>query len=147
MHILAPPIRAISLHPPHQLQSVGVAVCLECHMENRACQTPLILTAGYGRGGSGVQPQVPAVCQSSLSIQNLPSVIAESLGTNNCFLSDGKEWKESAYNTGDSGLIPGLGRSPGGGSGNHSNILTWEISWTEEPGGLQSMGSQRVGHD
>ena len=29
----------------------------------------------------------------------------------------------------------------------HSNILTWKISWTEEPGGLQSMGSQRVRHD
>ena len=28
-----------------------------------------------------------------------------------------------------------------------SNILTWEILWTEEPGKLQSMGSQRVGHD
>ena len=28
-----------------------------------------------------------------------------------------------------------------------SNILAWAISWTEEPGGLQSMGSQRVGHD
>ena len=30
---------------------------------------------------------------------------------------------------------------------NHSSILAWKISWTEEPGGLQSMGSQRVGHD
>ena len=30
---------------------------------------------------------------------------------------------------------------------NHSTILAWEIPWTEEPGGLQSMGSQRVGHD
>ena len=29
----------------------------------------------------------------------------------------------------------------------HSSILTWEIPWTEEPGGLQFMGSQRVGHD
>ena len=29
----------------------------------------------------------------------------------------------------------------------HSSILAWEIPWTEEPGGLQSMGSQRVGHD
>ena len=28
-----------------------------------------------------------------------------------------------------------------------SRILAWEISWTVEPGGLQSMGSQRVGHD
>ena len=29
----------------------------------------------------------------------------------------------------------------------HSSILAWEIPWTEESGGLQSMGSQRVGHD
>ena len=29
----------------------------------------------------------------------------------------------------------------------HSNILAWKIPWTEEPGGLQSLGSQRVGHD
>ena len=29
----------------------------------------------------------------------------------------------------------------------HSRILAWEIPWTEEPGGLQSMGSQRVGHN
>ena len=29
----------------------------------------------------------------------------------------------------------------------HSSILAWRIPWTEEPGGLQSIGSQRVGHD
>ena len=29
----------------------------------------------------------------------------------------------------------------------HSSILAWKISWTEESGGLQPMGSQRVGHD
>ena len=29
----------------------------------------------------------------------------------------------------------------------HSRILAWRIPWTEEPGGLQSIGSQRVGHD
>ena len=29
----------------------------------------------------------------------------------------------------------------------HSSILAWEIPWTEEPGGLQSTGSQRAGHD
>ena len=29
----------------------------------------------------------------------------------------------------------------------HSGTVAWEIPWTEEPGGLQSMGSQRVGHD
>ena len=32
------------------------------------------------------------------------------------------------------------------GTATHSSILAWEIPWTEEPGGLQSMGSQRVGH-
>ena len=29
----------------------------------------------------------------------------------------------------------------------HSSTLAWQIPWTEEPGGLQSMGSRRVGHD
>ena len=29
----------------------------------------------------------------------------------------------------------------------HSNILAWRLPWTEEPGGLQSIGSQRVGYD
>ena len=33
------------------------------------------------------------------------------------------------------------------GKATHSSILAWEILWTEEPGGLQPMGSQRVGHD
>ena len=44
----------------------------------------------------------------------------------------------------DSGLIPGLGRSPGG---THSSILAWRIPWTGEPGGLLSIGWQRVGHN
>ena len=33
------------------------------------------------------------------------------------------------------------------GMATHSSILAWRMPWTEEPGGLQSMGSQRVGHD
>ena len=33
------------------------------------------------------------------------------------------------------------------GMATHSSIIAWEIPWTEEPGGLQSMESQRVGHD
>ena len=33
------------------------------------------------------------------------------------------------------------------GMATHSNILAWRIPWTEEPDGLQSIGSQRVGHD
>ena len=55
-----------------------------------------------------------------------------------CGDSDGKE---SAYNVGDPGSIPGSGRYPRGGNDN-SLQLVWKIPWTEEPGRLQSMGSQ-----
>ena len=59
----------------------------------------------------------------------------------------GSDGKESACHAGDLGLIPGLGRSPEKGMATHSSILVWRILWTEEPGGLQCMGSLRVGHD
>ena len=58
--------------------------------------------------------------------------------------------KNPSANAGDArdeGLIPGLGRSPGEEIATHSSILAWKIPWIEEPGRLQSMGSQRVGHD
>ena len=58
--------------------------------------------------------------------------------------------KDSAFSEGDTGdtdLIPGLGKSLGEENGNHSNILLWRIPWTEDPGRLQSIGSQRVGYD
>ena len=48
---------------------------------------------------------------------------------------------------GDVGLIPGLGRSPAGGHATHSSILAWRMPGTEQPGGLQSIGLQRVRHD
>ena len=44
---------------------------------------------------------------------------------------------------GDMGLIPGLGDPLGKEMATHSNILAWEISWTEEPEWLQSMGLQK----
>ena len=52
--------------------------------------------------------------------------------------------KESACNSEDASSIPGLGRSPGEGNGNPLQYSCWRITWTEEPGGLQSMGSQKV---
>ena len=52
----------------------------------------------------------------------------------------------NAGDTEDMGLIPGSGRSPGEGNATHSSILAWRIPQTESPGGLQSMGLQRVGH-
>ena len=47
-----------------------------------------------------------------------------------------------AGDTGDTGLIPRLGRSSGGGNGNPLQYSSWKIPRTEEPGGLQSMGSK-----
>ena len=60
---------------------------------------------------------------------------------------DGAVVQDPPANAGDMGSIPGLGRSPGEGNGIPLRILAWRIPWTEEPGGLQSVGSQRVGHD
>ena len=54
----------------------------------------------------------------------------------------GSDGKASASNAGDTGLIPGLGRSPGKEMATHSSILAWRIPWREEPGRLQSTGSQ-----
>ena len=51
--------------------------------------------------------------------------------------------KGAPDNAGEPGSIPGLGRPPGGGNAVHSRILAWRIPGTEEPGGLQSMGSQK----
>jgi len=47
----------------------------------------------------------------------------------------------------DASSIPALGRSSGGGRGNPLQYSCLRISWTEEAGGLQSIGSQRVVHD
>ena len=49
----------------------------------------------------------------------------------------GSDGKESAYNAGNLGLLPGSGRFPlEKGMVTHSSILAWRIPWTEEPGGL-----------
>ena len=47
----------------------------------------------------------------------------------------------------DAGSIPGSGRSLENGMATHSSTIAWTIPWTEEPGGPQSTGSQRVGHN
>ena len=47
----------------------------------------------------------------------------------------------------DTGSIPGWEDPLDEGMATHSSILAWKIPWTEAPGGLQSKGSQRVGHD
>ena len=62
----------------------------------------------------------------------------------------GSEVKNLPASEGDAGVtgsIPGLGRSPGVVVATHDRIFACRVPWTEEPGRLQSMGLQRVGHD
>ena len=54
---------------------------------------------------------------------------------------------KNACNAGDLSSISRSERSSGEGNGSLTPVLAWRIPWTEEPGGLQSMGSQRVRHD
>ena len=53
----------------------------------------------------------------------------------------GSDGKKSTCNVEDLGLIAGWEDSLEEGMATHSSILAWRIPWTEEPGGLQSMGS------
>ena len=58
-----------------------------------------------------------------------------------------KEVTCNAGNLGDPGSVPGLGRSPGEKDSNPLQYSCLETPWTEECGGLQSIGSQKVRHN
>ena len=58
-----------------------------------------------------------------------------------------KSLPASAGDKGDVNLIPGWEDLLEKDMATHSSILAWKISWTEEPGRLQSMGLQRTGHN
>ena len=67
-----------------------------------------------------------------------------------CMHSDfpgGSDGKASAYNAGDLGSVPGPGSPLEKEMATHSSIPAWKIPWMAEPGKLQSMGLQRVGHN
>ena len=55
--------------------------------------------------------------------------------------------KNLPANAGNAGSSPWSERSSGEGNSNHSSILAWRILWTEQPGGLQSTGLQRIGYN
>ena len=73
---------------------------------------------------------------SSIWVRKMSPIFIPKLG----FPGD-SDGKESAYNVGDLGLIPGLGRPLEKELATYSSILAWRIPWTEGPGGLESMGS------
>ena len=83
----------------------------------------------YGRGaggGAGQEGVRGCASQVALLVKNPPASAGDVRGV---------------------GSIPGSGRSTEQGMATLSSILAWEIPWTEEPGGLQSMESLRVRHD
>ena len=86
------------------------------------------------------------VSQNSLStIKTWPTYVSIYWAYHNLLgFPGGSELKASACNSGDPGSIPGWGRSPGEGHGNHSSILAWRIPWREEPGRLQRVTKSRT---
>ena len=66
------------------------------------------------------------------------------LATNTCVL---KTRLLIQFGKGDTGWISGSETSPKEEMATHSSIIAWKVSWKEEPHGLQSLGSQRVGDD
>ena len=103
---------------------------------------------GWQGGGRGVQDggntcaPVADSCQCMAKLSQYCKIIILLLK-----LIKKKKPSGSAGDIRDRGSIPGSGKSLGGGHETHSSILAWRIPWTEEPGRLQSVESQRVGHN
>ena len=74
-------------------------------------------------------------------------ILPLTMHTTSIRLPGGAVVNNTPANAGDTGLIPGLGRSSGGGNGNILQYSSWKIPWTEESGRLQPMESQRVRQD
>ena len=89
----------------------------------------------------------------TLVVASTPNVVSFLKQINALYVSHfphGTIGKEPTCNAGDArdvGSVPGSGRSLRGGHGDRSSIFAWRIPWIEEPGGLQSIRSQRVRHD
>ena len=111
----------------------------------------------------GIKPGSPALQADSLPSEPPGSLLAKSkcifwrkafyFVQTNIFtdfiyvcLPGGSGGKESAGSAEDPGSMLGSGRSPGEGHGNPLSILAWRIPWTQEAGGLLSMGSQSQTH-
>ena len=102
-----------------------------------------------------IPQRVQKLCLSSQTLPHLPSVFIWLIliwilyGKTNYKASPAAQMvKASTYNAGDLGFHPWVGKIPWRRKWHpHSSTLAWKIPWTEEPGGLQSMGWQRVRHD
>ena len=134
-----------------------MCVCMLSHVQlfvtlwTVACQAPVSMgffRREYWSGSSGPRGWTPVPCVSCLTGGFFTT---EPPGKFYHFsFPGGLDGNESAFNAGDLGLILGLGRSTWVGNDcalRFSSVLAWRIPWTQEPGRLQSMGSQRVRHN
>ena len=101
-------------------------------------------TASSSAEGSPSPPSPPSHC--GLPPKSLGASVRKNRWRGKMTAS-AKRKQKAGNNVGDPGLIPESGRSPGEEMATHSSTLAWKIPWTEKHGRLQSMGSQRVGHD
>ena len=131
----------IQLHSSHMLVMLKI---LQARLQQYMNHELPDVQAGF-RKGRGIRDQIVNIHWSIEKARKFQQDIYF------CFIHQGfpggSEGRASACSVGDLGSIPGSGRSPGEGNGTHSSILAWRIPWVEEPGGLQSMGLQRVRHN
>ena len=97
------------------------------------------------RPDPGIEPAYPALQADSLPLSHWEAQESyENLVLNlNSSFPGGSALKYLPVNVGDTGLIPGSGRPLEKEMAAHSSIIAWKTPWTEEPGGVQSMGSQK----
>ena len=89
---------------------------------------------GFSSGHQSLRDLTGSLLGGWVSSMSLASMVAQTV-------------ENLSANSGEQGSIPGWGRSPGEGHAILSSILAWRITWTEDPGGLQYIVSQRVRHD
>ena len=87
----------------------------------------------------------PSLCRAESQANRMMEITSSQLGGKG--FPGASVVKNLPANAGDLGLILRLGNPLEEEMVTHSSILAWEIPWTEKPGGLQSMGLQRVGYD
>ena len=125
----------------------GYTICLQC---GRPRFNPWVGKIPWRKNGNAFQYScLENIMDGEAWYATVHGVAKSQIGLSDfTFTFSGSHSKESTSNVGDLGSIPGLGRSPRERNDYPSPVfLPGESPWTEEPGGLQSMGSQRVGYD
>ena len=120
-------------------------------IKNNVIKFQLDAAAYYASGASLVAQLVknpPAIQETPVQFLGQEDPLEKGQGTAVFLgLPGSSDGKESACNAGDPSSIPGSGRSPRKENGNPLQHFCLECPWTEEPGKLYSMGSQRVGYN